>query len=89
MDSGGFFQNPPDFVLQDRVIQVNVSHLVIRHGKNPAGATIEKLPSKLLFDRQPARLAKYPVQMHRPIHFGDAVLGEQDDLHVASLPNPW
>ena len=56
---------------------------MIRHGENPARAGVENFKAKLVLHRQPAALAKNPVEMHRHVHVCDAVFRKQNHLHAA------
>ena len=56
------------------VVEVNVSHLVVRYGERPAVSAVEPIEAKLLLDGEPAALTEKSVEMNRSIGWCDAVL---------------
>ncbi len=81
--AGSFFQNVAHGFFQRSIVQINVRDLMIGHGENLARAGVENFQAKFILHRQPAVLAKNPVQMHRRVHVRDAVFGKQNHLHSA------
>src|SRR5262245_43765177 len=69
-----------NLLFQRRIIQINVSYLVVRHRKDLARAAVEQLKTEFLLHAQPACAPEQAVQMNWPIHWCDSVFGEQDDL---------
>ena len=84
-DSRGGLQQRAHVMHQGGVLHIHVRHLMVGDGEDLAATQVDGFAAEFVLDADPAFLAEDAVQVHRAVHVGDAVFGEQDDLDVALL----
>src|SRR5437870_13303823 len=70
-----------DLRFPGRIIEVNMGDLMVGNGEDFAGAAIEQFMAQFIFNGEPAFSPEDTVQMDGPVHVGDAVFGQEDDLN--------
>ena len=83
LHTGRVLQQFADFVSNGGIVDVDVRELVIGDGDCLTAAGVNGFASKFVFDADPALLAEEAVEMHRAVHIGDAVFGEENDFDAA------
>src|SRR4030095_4526657 len=65
------------------IVEINVSNLMIGHGKRAARTAVEQFQSQLLPDGYPTMLAQHSIEVNGGIDRGDAVLRDNHHSHGA------
>ena len=85
IDARRLIEHGTHFIADAWIVHINMRDLVIGDRKGTRATAVESFAAEFIFEREPTFLPKQTIQVHRSAHRRDAVLGEHDHAHAASL----